>query len=80
MANVAQILSIITAAVQLGDWTAKKAAEDCYYSGRLSNKKYQEIKWKVRTTVVGVLGLGAGIWLRAFELHFYELVKTHGDN
>jgi len=80
MSKIAKIISIITAALELGDWTAQKAAEDCYYSGRLSNALYQRIKWKVRFIVLASLGLTGGLWLRLFEIHFYSLVKKYGDN
>lgn len=77
------VIGIIGGAMAIGAGlygAGQVAGERAYYAG-LRNPTYQQIKWQVRTGVIGIsssMGLGgaiaAGIVMTGFENKFYSMV------
>lgn len=71
------VLAIIAGAIAVGGGIyaiGQVAGERAYYAG-LRNSEYQQVKWGVRGSVIGMVGLIAGgILMTGFENKFYSMI------
>lgn len=71
------VIAIIGAVIAAGGAAytmGQVAGERSYYAG-LRNPEYQSIKWSVRGSVIGFLGVPlGGIFMLGFENKFYSMI------